>query len=92
MQNGLDHSRCRCRKIQFSDDFRYGFGQTVHFTENMLEIWAKFRNASLFVILFVRAIFGGFVRNFGCVRNSVEVLLLEYQEEIHHFAGWEGGV
>ena len=38
------------------------------------------------------AIFGGFVRNFGGVFAILfEVLLIEIQEEIHHFAGWEGG-
>ena len=38
--------------------------------------------------------FGGFVRNFGWVFEVLfEVLLIEIQvlEEIHHFAGWEGG-
>ena len=25
-------------------------------------------------------------------RKTIEVLLIEIQEEIHHFAGWEGGV
>ena len=39
------------------------------------------------------AIFGGFVRNFSWVFAILcEVLLIEIQEEIHHFAGWEGGV
>ena len=34
-----------------------------------------------------------FVRNFGGVFAILfEVLLIEIQEEIHHFAGWEGGV
>ena len=38
------------------------------------------------------AIFGGSVRNFGGVFAILfEVLLIEIQEEIHHFAGWEGG-
>ena len=32
------------------------------------------------------------MRNFGCVFAILfEVLLMEIQEEIHHFAGWEGG-
>ena len=39
------------------------------------------------------AIFGGFVRNFDGVSAILfEVLLMEIQEKIHHFAGWEGGV
>ena len=49
------------------------------------------RNARLFIILF-SAIFGGFVRNFGWVFAILfEVLLIENEEEIHHFPGWEGG-
>ena len=36
--------------------------------------------------------FGRFVRNFGWVFAILfEVLLIEIQEEIQHFAGWEGG-
>ena len=43
-------------------------------------------------ILFVRNFGGGFVRNFGWVFAILfEVLLIEIPEEIHHFAGWEGG-
>ena len=39
------------------------------------------------------AIFAGFVRNFGWVfAILLEVLLIQIQEEFHHFAGWEGGV
>ena len=35
---------------------------------------------------------GEFVRNFGQVFAVLfEVLLLQFQEELHHFAGWEGG-
>ena len=38
------------------------------------------------------AIFGGSVRNFGRVFAILfEVLLIEIQEEIHHFSGWDGG-
>ena len=38
-------------------------------------------------------IFGGFVRNFGRVFAILfEALLIEIQEEIPHFAGWEGVV
>ena len=51
----------------------------------------RIRNARLFIILFVLK-FGGFVRNFGGVFAILfEVLLIEIQEKIHHFAGWEGG-
>ena len=50
------------------------------------------RNACLFIILFVRN-FWRFVRNFGQVFAILfEVLLIEIQEEIHHFAVWEGGL
>ena len=36
--------------------------------------------------------FGGFLRNFGWVFAILfEVLLLDIQEEIHHFACWGGG-
>ena len=38
------------------------------------------------------AIFGEFVRNFGWVLAILfEILLIDIQEEIHHFAGWGGG-
>ena len=37
-------------------------------------------------------IFGGFVCNIGWVFAILfEALLIEIQEEIHHFPGWEGG-
>ena len=46
------------------------------------------RNARLIMILFVR----NFGRNLGWVFVILfEVLFIEIQEEIHHFAGWEGG-
>ena len=45
-----------------------------------------------FVQFCLFAIFGEFIRNFGWVFEILfEVLLIEIQEEIHHFAGWEGG-
>ena len=54
--------------------------------------WLTVRNARLFIICLF-AIFGGFVRNFGWVFAILfEVLLIEIQEEIHHFAGWGGGL
>ena len=60
--------------------------------ESLLTPKTKIRNACLFIILFVRN-FGSFCSQLWLsVRNSVEVLFIEIQEEIHHFlAGWEGG-
>ena len=49
------------------------------------------RNARLFIILFVRNFLRVCSQFWLCVRNSVEVLLIEIQEKIHHLAGWEGG-
>ena len=53
----------------------------------------KFRNARLFIILFVRNFLGVCSQFWLSVRNFAEVLLIEIQEEIHHFAVLgEGGV
>ena len=54
--------------------------------------WLQFRNALLFIILFVRN-FWRVVRNFGRVFAILfEVLSIENQEENpFFFAGWEGG-
>ena len=58
----------------------------------MLSVRPEFINARLFINLFLLAIIGEFVRNFGCVLTILfDGLLIEIQEEIHHFAGWGGG-
>ena len=60
----------------------------------VLGVWP--RNARLFIILFVRNFWRVRSQFWLRVRNSdwiilFEVVLLETQEEIHHFDGWEGG-
>ena len=50
-----------------------------------------YRNTRLFIILFVRHQ-GGSACNFSWVfATLLEVLLIKTQEEMHHFACWEGG-
>ena len=49
------------------------------------------RNAHLFIILFVRNFRRACSQFWLSVRNSLWSFFLEIQEEIHHFAGWEGG-
>ena len=50
-----------------------------------------FRNACLFMIRFARSFRRVSSQVWLSVRTSVWVLLMQIQEEIHHFAGWEGG-
>ena len=51
-----------------------------------------FRNAPLFIILFVRNFLEGlFAILAECSQFCLRSLLIEIQEEILHFAGWEGG-
>ena len=49
-----------------------------------------FRNARLFIILFVRNFRRVCSPFWLSVRNLFDVLLIEIQEEVHHFAGWGG--
>ena len=49
------------------------------------------RNTRLFIFLFVRTFRRVCSQFWLSVCNSVEVLLIEIQEEICHFVGWEGG-
>ena len=53
----------------------------------------NYRNAHLLIVLVGRFLFGEFVRDFGLVFAFLfEVLTVQIQEEIHHFAGSEGGI
>ena len=58
--------------------------------ESTFEKLRFFRSARLFIILFVRN-FRRVCSQFRLSLFEVFFLLMQMQEEIHHFAGWEGG-